>query len=97
MICIGTGLFTTVKRMSAEAVRQIITRAVEEPQFRGELLRAPSQASAGYDLTDAERWALGNLTPENFAAVASGLADRAGEAQTRLADAYTVVPDLSLP
>lgn len=83
--------------MSAEAVRQIITRAVEEPQFRGELLRAPAQASAGYDLTDAERWALGNLTPENFAAVVTGLADRAGEAQTRLADAYAVAPDLSLP
>jgi hypothetical protein len=83
--------------MSAAAVRQIITRAVEDPHFRGELLRDPAAASAAYDLTDAERWALGNVTPANFSAVAAGLADRAGEEATTLTDSYSVVPDLTLP
>ncbi|MCC7357852.1 MAG: hypothetical protein IT317_00145 [Anaerolineales bacterium] len=73
--------------MSAEAIRQIIRRAVAEARFREALLRDPAGASAGYNLTDAERGALGNLTPENFAAVAAGLSDRAEEATATLSAA----------
>ncbi len=63
--------------MSAETVRQIIIRAVAEPEFRGRLLRRPAEASAGYDLSEAEIGALHNLTAQNFDAVAAGLAARA--------------------
>ena len=62
--------------MSAETVRQIISRAVAEPEFRGLLLRQPAEAIAGYDLSDAELVALRNLTPESFDAVAAGLEQR---------------------
>ena len=63
--------------MSAETVRQLISRALAEPEFRGRLLRQPAEAGAGYDLSAAEIGALHNLTPENFDAVASVLAQRA--------------------
>lgn len=62
--------------MSAEAVRQVITRAVSEREFRERLLRHPAAALAGYALSDAERLALHNLTPQNFDSVAAGLAER---------------------
>lgn len=62
--------------MSAEAVRQVIMRAVGERDFRALLLRQPTAALAGYGLTAAEREALHNLTPQNFDSVAAGLAER---------------------
>ncbi len=63
--------------MSAETVRQLISRALAEPEFRGRLLRQPAEAGIGYDLSAAEIGALRNLTPENFDTVASMLAERA--------------------
>ncbi len=62
--------------MSAETVRQVVARAVVEPDFRARLLRTPAEAIAGYDLSEAELVALRNLTPANFDSVAAGLAAR---------------------
>jgi hypothetical protein len=77
--------------MSAESVRQIITRAVSEPEFRSVLLREPAQAIAGYDLSDAEIVALRNLTPENFDAVVAGLEARVSQASLPLGEQETKV------
>jgi hypothetical protein len=70
--------------MSAESVRQIITRAVNDAEFRGSLLRDPTQVIAGFDLSEAEILALRNITPSNFEAVADGLAARGPQAAERV-------------
>jgi hypothetical protein len=52
--------------MSLETVRQVLARAVAEPDFRQQLRAAPGDALAGYDLTDQETEALATATPETF-------------------------------
>jgi hypothetical protein len=52
--------------MSVLNVQEIITRAVQDAEFRGLLLRDPGQALAGYDLSEVERAELSALRPEQF-------------------------------
>jgi hypothetical protein len=58
-------------------VQEIISRAVQDVEFRGLLLRDPGQALAGYELSEVERAELAALRPEQFDAPA-------GELETRL-------------
>ena len=67
--------------MSAESVRQLLGRAVSEPEFRGLLFANPAQALAGYDLSQAEAAALSSLTAESFDAAVAGLETRESRAQ----------------
>ncbi len=41
--------------MSAEAVHQVLERALNDATFRDHLAKDPDVALAGYDLTDVER------------------------------------------
>ena len=62
--------------MSTETVKQIIARAVTEPEYRQLLFNRPAEAFAGYDLTDSERSAFTGLSPETFDALAGSLEER---------------------
>lgn len=48
--------------MSAEAVHQVLERALGDAAFRELLASDPDAALAGYDLTDAERATFGSGT-----------------------------------
>jgi hypothetical protein len=48
--------------MSAEAVHQVLERALGDATFRDLLSRDPDAALAGYDLTDVERATFGSGT-----------------------------------
>lgn len=52
--------------MSLEQVKQVIGRAVLEPEFRELLLKEPGQAMQGFDLTGEEQSALQQITPEQL-------------------------------
>jgi hypothetical protein len=52
--------------MSQDSVTQIIGRAVTDDEFRTLLFSDPTQALAGYDLTDEEVEALSNLKQEDL-------------------------------
>jgi hypothetical protein len=62
--------------MSAESVKQVISRAVTEPEYRSLLFKSPAQALAGYELTGDEQAALSGLTPESFDALVGNLEAR---------------------
>lgn len=49
--------------MSRAALEEILARAIEDHTFRERLLQSPSEALAGYDLSEEERQAFiaGNL------------------------------------
>jgi hypothetical protein len=66
--------------MSAESVKQIIGRAVTEPEYRELLFTDPTQALAGYDLTEPETDTLKRVTREEFDAVAGELGERISRA-----------------
>ena len=44
--------------MSAQVVKEIAARAIQDDAFRTELQANPAKALSGYDLTEAERAAL---------------------------------------
>jgi hypothetical protein len=44
--------------MDRRAVEEILARAIEDEQFRAQLVHAPAEAVAGYDLTARERQAI---------------------------------------
>jgi hypothetical protein len=44
--------------MSAQVVKEIVARAIQDDAFRAELQGNPDGVLAGYDLTDTERQAL---------------------------------------
>jgi hypothetical protein len=73
--------------MSADSVKQIIGRAVAEPEFRQLLLADPVQAVNGFELTEEEMTALKNLTSQEFDAPG-------GELEARLSRAGL---DIGLP
>ena len=62
--------------MSVINVQEVITRAVQDVEFRGLLLRDPGQALAGYELSEMERAELSGLRPEQFDAPAAELEAR---------------------
>jgi hypothetical protein len=66
--------------MSATSVHTILTRAVQEPEYRGLLLRDPDQALTGYELSAAETAMFKQLTPETFEAAAAELETRTSQA-----------------
>jgi hypothetical protein len=66
--------------MSATSVHTIITRAVEEPEYRALLFREPALAFTGYELTEAEITVLQALQREAFDDSAAELGVRAAQA-----------------
>ena len=66
--------------MSIEIIKQVIARAVAEPDYREMLLTDPGTALGGCDLTQAEKESLNSLTRENFDALAGQLEDRLSRA-----------------
>ena len=66
--------------MSAEAVKQIIGRAMTEPDFREQLLADPGTALAGFELTVEEQSALKKVTRASFDATAGELEERVSRA-----------------
>ena len=75
--------------MSVESVKQIIGRAVAEPEFRELLFTDPGKALEGYELNEQEASALKGLPRENFDAVAGELAERVSRAGV---DFYRIDP-----
>ena len=67
--------------MSDDVVKQIIARAVTDPEFRQLLLSDSAKALEGSELTDEERAALIGLTPQEFEALGSELEERVSRAQ----------------
>ena len=57
-------------------ITEVLGRAMSDAAFRTQLLAAPEQALAGYDLTDEQRTALSGLTAEGFDAFAADLEQR---------------------
>ena len=73
--------------MSLDDVKEIIGRAVKEPEYHQQLVSDPKKALEGYDLTDAET-ALLTLAPQNpFAPDAGNLEPRISRAFISLVDA----------
>lgn len=64
--------------MSLEQVKQVIGRAVLDPQFRERLLNQPDQVMQGYDLTGEEQAALQEITPEQFDQLAAQIQQQFG-------------------
>jgi len=62
--------------MSQEAVIDVISKAVGDPEFRGLLFSDPETTLADYDLTAEEHESLSALEEEAFDAFASELEDR---------------------
>jgi hypothetical protein len=62
--------------MSAESMKQVISRAVIEPEYRQLLFNQPAQALANYALSPDEQVALTGLTPEAFDGLVGSLEDR---------------------
>ena len=82
--------------MSENSLKQIITRAVVDAEFRTLLLSNPVSALTGYELTDEEKAIFKNLSPEAFEALAGTLDERISRAQasgylyrTAVCQAYT--------
>ena len=55
--------------MSLEALETVISKAIDDEEFRSLLLSNPEKALADYDLADEERSQLSNLDEEFFEAV----------------------------
>jgi hypothetical protein len=66
--------------MSVESVKQIISRAVLESEFRQLLLSDPAKALAGYELTGEERAIFQNLSQTGLDALAGNLEERVSRA-----------------
>lgn len=62
--------------MSKETVRDIISKAVSDPDFREMLINNPKQALIGFDLTEEEHKEFENLKVEDFNLDAQELEDR---------------------
>ena len=62
--------------MSKETVREIITKAVSDTDFRALLLSTPEQALTGYELTDSERQEFANLKADDLSLDAQELEER---------------------
>ena len=66
--------------MSADTVKQIIGRAVAEPDYRELLLADPAKAFEGYALTEGETATLKNLTAREFDTLGGELETRVSRA-----------------
>jgi hypothetical protein len=66
--------------MSIETVRQVVARAVTEPDFRALLRAAPGLALASLELTEEETEALATVEPTAFDGWLSALETRASRA-----------------
>ena len=66
--------------MSHESVKQVIGRAVVEPEFRELLIDEPDKALAEYDLTEEESSSLSAVTREAFDAISTELEERVSRA-----------------
>jgi hypothetical protein len=62
--------------MAAQTVQDVIRKAVVDEGFRDLLLNKPTEALAGYDLTEDERRNLCNLDSSLFESGVSDLEDR---------------------
>jgi hypothetical protein len=69
--------------MSAEAVQQVIGRAITDAQFRQQLIDNARAACQGYDLTDEELDALEALDAESMKAFAGTLDSRLSKSAGR--------------
>ena len=69
--------------MSESSLKQIITRAVVDAEFRALLLSNPTSALTGYELTDEEKAIFHNLTSEGFEALAGTLEERVSRATVK--------------
>ena len=58
------------------AVSEILGRAMSDATFRAQLLDAPEEALAGYELSDEQRVLFVGLTAENFDALSGELEER---------------------
>jgi len=67
--------------MSAEVVKQIIERAIDDETFRHQLFSNPGAALEGYVLSPHERDRLSNLDEDNFDDFAGTLGDRTTKGQ----------------
>lgn len=52
--------------MSEDSMKQIITRAVVDTEFRALLLSNPANALSGYELAEEEKAVFQNLSSEDF-------------------------------
>ena len=62
--------------MGTEAIKAIILRAMNEPEFRRLLLSDPSEALHGYDLSAEEHEALSSLSQDGLDEMSGGLEER---------------------
>ncbi len=62
--------------MTAETTKEIISKAFADPEYRELLLTKPKEALEGYELSDAEREDMENLTPDIFDMEFSELEER---------------------
>ena len=62
--------------MGTEAIKAIILRAMNEPEFRQLLLTVPNEALRGYDLSPDEHEALSSLSHESLDEMSGGLEER---------------------
>jgi len=72
--------------MSTESLKEVIGRALTEPEYRGVLFSDPDKALEGYDLTDEEAAALKGLEPAKFDAAAGELEERISKSGLRIAE-----------
>ena len=75
--------------MSTATIKQIISRAVVETEFRELLFAEPTKALAEYELTAQERAIFQNLSPTEFDALASNLEERISRSKGTLRTYYT--------
>lgn len=62
--------------MSEDSLKQIISKAIAEPEFRKLLLADPGTALSDYNLTEEEKFVFWNLSPEDLDALAGNLEER---------------------
>jgi hypothetical protein len=62
--------------MSAEVLKQVIERAINDEAFRHQLFSDPDAALQGYDLSAEDRALLSGLDEDNFDGFAGTLGDR---------------------
>lgn len=78
--------------MANETLATIITRAVNDAQFRDLLFQDSAQALAGYALSEDEKAMLKNLSRENFDAAASELDARISRGGLNLGGFDSILP-----
>lgn len=62
--------------MSEDSIKNILSRAVLEEEFRKILLADPTKALAGYELAEEEKAIFQNLSPEEFEGLLTKLDER---------------------